>query len=149
MAALTLTLTLTLTADVRWQQRRQLFAEQNRTRHFENSDKLITDDVEDVFSMGGKRDEAFEMRQQIYRRIRGSLWRTEMTATQGTRVKVKIPKTERSDERENIKIKMFCAGGLAGGVAKTVGAPLSRATIEMQTSATLGKKSTSLFQLMR
>jgi len=129
--------------------RRELYAklaEENRTHSFEQKDHLVTDDVDEILGMGGQKGEEYEMRQQIYRRLRAGSWRTEMTAASGTRVKVKFP--PKSEAREHVKLKMFCAGGMAGAVAKTVGAPLSRATIEMQTQATLGKESKSLIQVM-
>lgn len=120
---------------------------QKQPRRFEG---LISDDVDDVIGMAGNQGEAYETRQLIYNRLRASLWRTEMTGAMGTRVKVALPKKGGNPEaREHIKLKMFCAGGLAGGVAKTVGSPLSRATIEMQTQASLGKKSTNLIQVLR
>jgi len=78
-----------------------------------------------------------ELLAQIWSRLLSEHWRADPTAEY--RIKIKFPSRVR-EKREATKFKLFIAGGLAGGVAKTVGAPLSRATIMMQTQAALGQQ---------
>ena len=61
-------------------------------------------------------------------------------------MKAKIP--IKGKQRQDAKLNLFLAGGLAGGIAKTVGSPLSRATITMQTQAALGKPTQGLYTIM-
>ena len=45
--------------------------------------------------------------------------------------------------------RLFVAGGVAGGVAKTIGSPLSRATILMQTQAARGLAESGLMAVLK
>jgi len=88
-----------------------------------------------------RQDEAYDA---MASRLSGELWRTELSSE--LRVKAQIPKDGKG--RKDAKVKLFLAGGLAGGIAKTVGSPLSRATITMQTQAALGKPTQGLYTII-
>jgi len=63
---------------------------------------------------------------------------------------VKLPCIEtQPEQRKEAVWRLFVAGGVAGGVAKTIGSPLSRATILMQTQAARGLAESGLIAVLK
>eukprot|EP00658_Telonema_sp_P-2_P005104 TRINITY_DN11916_c0_g1_i1.p1 TRINITY_DN11916_c0_g1~~TRINITY_DN11916_c0_g1_i1.p1 ORF type:complete len:368 (+),score=78.41 TRINITY_DN11916_c0_g1_i1:232-1335(+) len=76
-------------------------------------------------------------------------WRLSSAASEHM-VPVKLPNPKKHPElHKTATWRLFVAGGVAGGIAKTVGSPLSRATILMQTQAARGQAETGLIKTLK